>query len=197
MAQNNTHSRAETLKDEREQIQSVIEGDLDAYGDLVREHQARAFRLALGVVKDPHRAEEVCVEAFEKAYRALGKFNGRARFGTWLYRIVFNTAKDHYGTHRKYYDRHLRLDELPDREDGSTPGPRARLLDLETVGAIQSAVGRLPEKIRKAWTLFAVEEFSLVEISEIEDCSVGAVKSRLFVARKRLRKSLGPHFEER
>jgi RNA polymerase sigma-70 factor (ECF subfamily) len=185
------------LNKEQEQIRAILDGDLDAYGDLVREHQDRAFRLALGVVKDHHRAEAVCVEAFEKAYRHLGKFNGRARFGTWLYRIVFNTAKDHYRTDRKYRDRHLPLEDVPDEADPSTPEPRTRLLDLETAATIEGAVGRLPGKIRKAWTLFAVEGFKLTEIAEIENCSIGAVKSRLFVARKKLQKSLSPYFEER
>ena len=74
-------------------VKATLAGDATAYEALVKRYQQPAFRLALRYLGDVDSARSACGEAFERAYRGLAKFDGRARFGSWLYRIVANTCK--------------------------------------------------------------------------------------------------------
>ena len=69
-------------------------GDHEAFRTLVERYQGRAYRLALRVLGDEEQARDVVQEAFLKAYSALDRFEGRSRFYTWLYRLVFNLCID-------------------------------------------------------------------------------------------------------
>ena len=70
-------------------------GDHDAFRGIFERYRRRAYALALGVVKDKDAALDVVQDAFLRAHRALGDFEGNASVYTWLYRIVMNTAIDH------------------------------------------------------------------------------------------------------
>src|SRR5437870_9046861 len=70
------------------------QGDSDAFRALVERHSQQAFRLAFRMTGNEHDAEDVVQESFLRAYRQLGRFEARANFGTWLYRIVANCAVD-------------------------------------------------------------------------------------------------------
>ena len=83
------------MSEDQAAVKATLAGDASAYEVLVERYQGQAFRLALRYLGDVDNARAACVEAFERAYRGLAKFDGRARFGTWLYRIVANTCKSH------------------------------------------------------------------------------------------------------
>jgi RNA polymerase sigma-70 factor (ECF subfamily) len=74
-------------------IDRVLAGDTAAFALLVKKHQGMAFTLALKMVKSREEAEEVAQDAFLKAFRALRTYEQKARFSTWLYRIVYTTDK--------------------------------------------------------------------------------------------------------
>ncbi|MBN1145911.1 MAG: sigma-70 family RNA polymerase sigma factor, partial [Anaerolineales bacterium] len=77
-------------RDEAQLVQRARRGDTDAFAELLRAHQDFAYNLALRALGDPHEAEDVAQEAFVRAWQALPRFRGDARFRTWLYRIVAN-----------------------------------------------------------------------------------------------------------
>ena len=77
-----------------ELVKIARSGNHPAFEELVRRYSERAYRAAYRVVCDPHQAEEIVQEGLIKAYRGLRKFEGRASFYTWLYRIVVNLALD-------------------------------------------------------------------------------------------------------
>src|SRR5438045_3361231 len=73
-------------------IQSVLDGDKDAYGSLVTRHSQSVFRVAFRITENEADAEEVVQEAFLRGYRRLGDFDARSNFRTWIYRIAMNCA---------------------------------------------------------------------------------------------------------
>jgi len=79
-------------KEDGQYIKRVLNGETNAYAFLVNKYKPMVFSLALRMLKNREDAEEVAQDAFVKAYQSLSQFRGGARFSTWLYRIVYNTA---------------------------------------------------------------------------------------------------------
>ena len=73
-------------------VRRVQAGDAEAFGELVNRYSGRIYALALAMVRDAQRAEDVTQEAFIRAYEHLDGFRGASAFGTWLYRIAYNRA---------------------------------------------------------------------------------------------------------
>src|SRR6266852_4379740 len=91
------------------------QGDSEAFRALVERHSQSVFRLAFRMTGNEQDAEDVVQESFLRAYRQLGRFESRANFGTWLYRIVANCSADLMRTKR------ARLDQSrPEPLDGTT-----------------------------------------------------------------------------
>ncbi len=167
-------------------IAKVKSGDLTAFSVLVDEHKAMAFTLALRLLKSREDAEEVTQDSFLKAYKNIGQFKEEARFSTWLYSIVYNTALTYL---RK---KKLKTTEISDLSVGnllelSEPDSAwIRLQKEERAGFIKLAFSRLSGDDQLAITLFYLNENSLQEITEITNWELSNVKVRLHRARKRL-----------
>jgi RNA polymerase sigma-70 factor (ECF subfamily) len=166
---------------DRALIDRVLAGESASYRGLVERYTAPMQRLVLGLVGDPHLAEDVLQEVFLLAYRALSGFRGHAQFSTWLYRIAFREAARTRTRLRRIGQlfRPLEDDEalVSRRREGLNP-------DLEEVlGALQT----LPARQRAAFLLHVVEGKPYLEIAEILRCRPGTVGSWIFRARERLR----------
>jgi len=174
-----TTAKMETPTD-RELVQRAQEGDAEAFGFLVRRHAARAYVLALRIVGDTQRAEDVVQDSFVRAYEHLDGFRGACAFATWLYRIVCNRA---FGECRRR--RWGRLDA----ESGTVAeeAPAARC-DEEEVDCMRRALARLRPEDRALVTLFYEEERSTAEIAQTTGWTVSNVKVRLHRVRGLLRR---------
>src|ERR1700712_3237650 len=89
------------------------QGDSDAFRALVETHSRSVFRLAFRITGNQQDAEDVVQESFLRAYRQLGRFQERAHFGTWLYRIVANCSVDLMRAKQSRHDQ-SRSDSLDD-----------------------------------------------------------------------------------
>ena len=115
---------------DHELIRRAQRGEEDAFSELVRRHEARAWRIARNLVGNNEDARDVAQEAFLRVFKSLDKFDFRHEFTTWLYRIVSNLGIDHLRRRRKHVstagvgadDEEYELD-LPD-EDGARPDER-------------------------------------------------------------------------
>jgi RNA polymerase sigma-70 factor, ECF subfamily len=174
---------------ERIQPQDLIEkaklGDRDAFGELVAQHQHEVFTLAVRLVRDRDLAADVSQDAFVRAWRAMPKFRGDAKFSTWMHRITVNTA----WTHRAKQKR-VRLDPL----ESITTEPSASTLDPVRAGEaasaspkIEQALMQLTDSIRAVVVLKDIYGWSHSEIADHLDISVTAAKVRLHRGRKELR----------
>jgi RNA polymerase sigma-70 factor, ECF subfamily len=140
--------------------------------ELEREFETRlvesstlAFRVAYGVLRHQQDAEDVAQEAFVKAYRRFRELRDRDRFRTWLVRIAWRLAIDRQRSDRRRQAR-------------------------ERAARLWSAIDELPEKLRVALVLANIEEHDVAEVARLLDVPEGTVKSRLFLARQRLKERL-------
>lgn len=174
---------------ERELISRAQQGDKSAFAALVREHQNEVYTLANRLVGDPHLASDVAQEAFIRAWKALPRFRGDARFSTWIYRITVNTA----WTHKKKAKRHQGasiddLMELPALPGTDHPETAGEIMELR--GRLRAGLERLPPALRQVVYLKDVYGWSHAEIGKAMGISVTASKVRLHRARARLAKDL-------
>ena len=161
------------------------DGDREAFGQLVRDHQHEVFTLALRLTGDRELAADVAQEAFVRAWRALPNFRGESKFGTWLHRIAVNTA----WSQRRQVKRHRSdsLDELViiPAAQGITPEESAENVDLRV--RLIAALNELSAPVRSVVVLKDVYDWSHSEIAEHLDITVTAAKVRLHRGRHRLR----------
>lgn len=180
-------------------VERVLQGDNRAFTLLVVRYQHKVLGLIGRFVQDTHEAEDVAQEAFLKAYRALPSFRGDSAFYTWLYRIAVNTAKNHLVSRSRRppaddvsVDDAQRSEELTVLHELGTPEANLEKEDLQRV--LHQAIEALPEELRTAFSLREFSGMSYDEITQVMDCPVGTVRSRIFRAReaidKRLREAL-------
>jgi RNA polymerase sigma-70 factor (ECF subfamily) len=168
---------------ERGFILAAQRGDTEAFGELVRAYQRRAYAVARAIVVTHEDAEDAVQEGFLHAYRALDRFRPEQAFGAWLHRIVANAALD-IGRRRRVRD----ADELTDtvaspfRDPGEADELRRRL---------QAGLQLLTERQRTVIVLHDVEGFRHAEIGEILGIPEGTARSDLHHARHMLRRELG------
>jgi RNA polymerase sigma-70 factor, ECF subfamily len=169
------------------------QGDSDAFRVLVERHSRSVFRLAFRMTGNEQDAEDVVQESFLRAYRQLGRFESRANFGTWLYRIVANCSVDLMRA-RQSRQNHGRLESLDELEadpaptDSPTPERLAQSAQIGT--RVIAALGGLSPLERAAFTLRHYEGRSIDEISRLLGLRTSATKHSVFRAVRKLRIAL-------
>ncbi|MBL4622350.1 MAG: RNA polymerase sigma factor RpoE [Immundisolibacteraceae bacterium] len=183
-----------------ELVRRVQRGDKGAFDLLVRKYQQRVAKLISRFISDAAEVEDVTQEAFIKAYRALPNFRGDSAFYTWLYRIATNAAKNHLVTIRR---RPPRSDV--DVTSGATEqgyelegdeSPEGEMMSEEIRRTIQKTLEEMPEELRLALTMCEFDGLTYEEISEVMECPIGTVRSRIFRARHLLDSKLRPLISE-
>ena len=178
---------------ERALVARARDGDLDAFSELVRDNADRLHAALRRFGLDDGEAEETAQETFVRAWRSLHRFEGRARFSTWLYRIGFNEAQRRLGRRRPdagtgaAAERALeQLAESPER------GPEARAEGRELSVALERALAALPIDQRAAGVLRDGEGLTTEEGADVVGLRQAAFKSRLHRGRLTLREALEP-----
>jgi RNA polymerase sigma-70 factor (ECF subfamily) len=167
-------------------------GDEEAFRTLVERHGRGVYRLAYRMTGRPEDAEDVVQETFVRAFRQLSRFEARANFGTWLYRIGFNCAIDYMRArpHRETSETHDTLDQLAGGGRGVSTD------DLVYAGEIservQHALGALSPQERAAFLMRHYHGCSIEEICGALDLKTNAAKHSIFRAVKKMRSALRP-----
>src|SRR5438874_12516942 len=170
------------------------QGDSEAFRALVERHSRSVFRLAFRMTGNEQDAEDVVQESFLRAYRQLGRFESRANFGTWLYRIVANCSVDLMRAKQARHDqaRGEPLDTVADLSAAEAPNPERLAESAEINQRVQDALGALSPLERAAFTLRHYEGRSIDEISRTLGLGTSAAKHSVFRAVKKLRVALAP-----
>ena len=164
-------------------VRRVQAGDAEAFGELVNRYSGRIYALALAMVRDAQRAEDVTQEAFIRAYEHLDGFRGASAFGTWLYRIALNECLTFLNKQRA--NNQLSIDEADAEMVNKLEGDSYFSGD-KTQRLFQKALHTLPDKQRIVFNLKYFQEMKYEEISEILGTSVGALKASYHHAVKKI-----------
>ena len=183
-------------------VERTVAGDQKAYELLVLKYQRRIERLIGRMVRDVDLVPDIAQETFIRAYRALPQFRAESAFYTWLYRIAVNTAKKALvDLKRDPVVTHSALSGVGDDDDetsfrGMEPShvetPEAMLASKQIAAAVNAAIDALSEDLRQAITLREIEGLSYEEISDVMNCPIGTVRSRIFRAREAIAERLRP-----
>lgn len=180
---------------EHELLRSARTGDQEAFAELVLMHADRVYGALRRFGLDASEADEVAQEVFLRAWRGLERFEGRAQFSTWLYRIAFNEAQ-----RRLARRTHIAMTPEADGEDpidrlaeAEELGPEAQALEQEFEQTLERALDQLPDDWRTAVVLRDIEGLSTHDAAEVVGVRQAAFKSRLHRGRMQLRVLLEPY----
>jgi RNA polymerase sigma-70 factor (ECF subfamily) len=177
--------------DDRELVRRAQAEDKEAFEELIRRHQRRVFAVAGGILRKREDVEDIAQQAFVKAYFSLKRFDQRAAFSTWLYKITVNECWDMLRKKKVrplVYESDLSEEQarqvvVSEQKVNPAPDVSERLESRERVDQL---LGVLDERDRMMLVLKEVEGFSIEEIAEILGLNANTVKVRLFRARRRI-----------
>ena len=173
-------------------VHKTVEGDVEAFNELVSRHHARIYGLANSMLGNIEDAEDATQETFLQAYKSIKTFRFQSKFGTWLYQVALNTCKQ-YLRKSKSRDRLIEAYTEETAAHGMTEDreiPERLVVKTEQKAQVQAAIDRLPPKQREVITLYYLQHFKYKEIAEILNCSIGTVSSRLNLAMQNLKLKL-------
>jgi RNA polymerase sigma-70 factor (ECF subfamily) len=163
-------------------------GDEAAFEELVKRHTRPVLNLVYRYVGDASRAEDVAQDIFVKVYRARMKYEPKAKFSTWLYRVAVNHCLNDIRSRKSQPSLAAPINDLLEHPSGEDPDARLRREELRR--AVKEALDALPENQRMAVLLARYEELSYDQIAETMGMSLEAVKSVLFRAKENLQRAL-------
>lgn len=179
---------------DRKLIKACQSGDTQAFEVLVTRHRGKVYAMIQNMIKNEADAWDLSQEVFLKVWKALPKFEARAKFSTWLYRITHNVVYD--WLRKRKIDSNGELDDNLLNASEIAAGARTapakenrpdRALENSELGArIEQALKTLNAEHRETILLREVQGFDYKEIAKVMDCSLGTVMSRLYYARKKL-----------
>lgn len=177
--------------EERQLVRAAQKGSKAAFETLVQRHQHRVFAVARGVLKRQEDVEDIAQQVFVKAYFSLKRFDQRAAFSTWLYKITVNECWDLLRKRKArplvyesdFSEEQSRQYASPDREVAQSPDTSDRMAMRQR---LQNMLGQLEKRDRAMLVLKEVQGFSVEEIAESMGLNANTVKVRLFRARRRI-----------
>jgi RNA polymerase sigma-70 factor (ECF subfamily) len=188
-----------TEQTEVQLLETVQQGNVDAFYELVRPWERSVFMTALSIVRNEADAEEIAQEAVLKAFKNIVRFRGESKFSTWLIQITINEARMKIRKGRAHL--YESIDEGQRNDDGEFMPkdfadwreiPSEALETKQLREAIRKALDELPEKYRSVFMLRDVQQMSIHETAEALGISEANVKTRLLRARLRMREALAP-----
>jgi RNA polymerase sigma-70 factor (ECF subfamily) len=173
-------------------IEKSQKGDVASFEQLIHQYQVYVYNIAYRTLGHEEDAKDAAQDALIKVFKNISQFSGDAQFSTWLYRIVVNTCKDHLRKKAGLNESSMDVAdsegsivwELP-ASDSIQPEKQLERKEIQT--KIHKALDQLPTANKTVVILRDIQGLSYEEISQIEACSVGTVKSRINRGRKYLR----------
>ncbi len=169
-------------------IEEILNGQTDRYALLVNKYKDMLFALTMGMLKNREEAEEVSQDIFVKIFNALPKFQQKAKFSTWMYRIAYNECISHL---RKQKPHTLSVENISpsafaEKEDSTDEADETERKYV----LLKQAIEQLHETDRGLVHFFYFDNLPVNEIAQITGLSVSNVKTKLFRIRKKLHESL-------
>jgi RNA polymerase sigma-70 factor (ECF subfamily) len=164
---------------EADLVRRSLEGDAEAYGELVQTHQRVLYNVALRMTGNREDAQDVTQIAFIKAYQKLASFDRSRKFFSWVYRILWNETLN-------LVQRRPRHEPLDEETPAGQPSPELESEERQESVLIHEAIQELPADYRQVILLRHFAQLSYQEMSRVIELPEKTVKSRLFTARRLL-----------
>ncbi len=199
-------------------IKKIQAGKIDEFEEIVNRYKDKAMTLAMRILKNSEDAEDALQEAFIKTFRAIAdkQFEERAKFSTYFYRIVYNTAIDFYKKHKAKTYNLINIDSTRKNDEGEVTDIAAfemnidrdkyymsgnyetdrSALDNDMQEMVNKYLEEIPEKYSTILTLFYINDLSHDEIAETLKLPLGTVKNRIFRAKDKLKEVLMKKYSE-
>ncbi|MEO8515090.1 MAG: sigma-70 family RNA polymerase sigma factor [Ignavibacteria bacterium] len=199
-------------------IKKIQAGKIEEFEEIVNRYKDKAMTLAMRILKNTEDAEDALQEAFIKTFRAIvdKQFEERAKFSTYFYRIVYNTAIDFYKKHKSKTFNLINIDDTKKNDEGEVTDIAAfemnidrdkyhmsgvyetdrKTLDNEMQELIDRYLEEIPEKYSTILTLFYINDLSHDEIASTLKLPLGTVKNRIFRAKDKLKEVLMKKYSE-
>jgi RNA polymerase sigma-70 factor (ECF subfamily) len=170
---------------DQEILDSVIRGNQADYSIIIDRYKNKAFSLLKRMLKNEQDAEETLQDCFLKAYNSLSSFKGEAKFSTWFYRIVYNTALTKLSSKKRKTENEMSSvdDHFDLKSDYDFRSSEKKDLSV----FVNDLVNQLPERFATVINLYYLNEMSCEEISKILEISVSNVKVVLHRSRNALK----------
>jgi RNA polymerase sigma-70 factor, ECF subfamily len=168
---------------DEELVARSIRGDAESFNQLILRWERPIYALAYRTIGREEDARDVCQETFLRAFRALPRFRGEAKFSSWIYRIALNLCRDWARRERR-----MPMAQAPENVDlmdlASAKGPTESIEDLvsrrDLMRAVERVMVTLPEEQRTAIVLKEYHGLTFQEIADLVGCPLSTVKTRLY-----------------
>lgn len=178
-------------------VRRAAKGDTAAFEQLVTPHEAMVWRACYHYMGNTEDAKDAAQDTMLKAWRSIGQYRGEASLSSWLYRIAISCCTDALRRRKSRPSESMdALTETGYDPKDDAPQPDAEVLEAEKRREVRQALTQLPEDMRVALVMSAVEGRSYEEIAEVTAVAVGTVKSRINRARARLSEILSETREQ-
>ncbi len=183
-------------------IDDLKKGHRNAFAQLIDDYQDKVFGKCLSFVPNKEDAEDIAQEVFVEVFKSIKKFKGNSTLSTWIYRITTNkclefirkkNTKKRFAFLQSLFGNEVPLDRTSYFTEFKHPG--ILLENKEDAQVLYTAIDRLSEDQRVAFTLHNIEGLSYKEISEIMKKSIPSIESLLFRAKKNLRRILNDFYK--
>jgi RNA polymerase sigma-70 factor, ECF subfamily len=184
------------MRNDWDLVRQAIVGNPEAQERLFKTHTPRLYRMVFAILRNREDAEDAVQESWCRAYANLDSFEGRSAFSTWLTRIAINSAL--MLRRKKSIRVEISLDDIPedqseplmDRTVSESPNPEQICAASELNALIEDQIRKLPPRIRSAFRLHNLEEFSITEAAQALEIRESALKSRVSRARSKVARGL-------
>jgi len=198
-------------------LNKIKSGELGLFTDIVEKYKDKAFSLVMKILKNREDSEDAVQESFLKLYKVIlsGEYESKAKFSTYFYTIVYNTAIDFYRRNKR---KNFNISSIEINESGYKDGDELtrnyeykidktilesdglstenKFNDFEIKSIIRNYINTIPEQYSVILNLFFINEFSHEEISQLIKIPIGTVKNRIFRAKEKLKTILYREFKE-
>lgn len=177
------------MNDERALVARVLQQDMQAFRQLIKQNQRPVLHMIGRVVKNEAEREELCQDVFLKVHEKLGEFTFKSKLSTWIATIAYRQALNHLKKNRMIFS------EIPDEEMLTkrfveTENPETIFEGENLDQYILKLVDELPVQYKTILTLYHVESMTYPEICEVMQMPEGTVKNYLFRARNLLKEKV-------
>jgi len=184
-----------------ELIVQLIDGDQNAFRELVESNQDKVINTCFSFVKNKEDAEDIAQEVFIEIHQSIAGFRKDAKLSTWIYRIAVNKSLDHIRKkkRKKRFAQLVFLDSTDNNDVFEIPAlddPEKELEDSDRRKVLAYAINQLTKNQKIALTLSKFEQLSNKEVASVLDSSVSAVEALIHRAKTNLRKKLQHYFEK-